>query len=204
MTMILEDPTTEAAIKARRAELGIDRFDEVWDGVYVGSPAPGSSHQLLLFQLHKVFDALIDEAGKGRTVQTVNISDRRDDWTENYRIPDLSVFLNANPAQNLDSHWVGGPDLAIEVLSPRDRATQKLDFYAKVGVRELLIVDRDPWSLELFQLEDGVMRPVGRVQYGAAETLTSQVIPLSFGLISGEDRPMIEAVHADSRQRWSI
>jgi len=50
---------------------------------------------------------------------------------------------------------VGGPDFAVEILNPGDRTPEKLPFYASVNVRELLVVDRDPWSLELFRLCDG-------------------------------------------------
>ena len=204
MTMILDKPLTEAAIKARRAELGIDRFDEVWDGVYSVSPAPGSSHQALLFRLHKLFDSLVDADGLGRTLQTVNISDRGDDWTENYRVPDLSIFLAGNPARDLETHWLGGPDTAIEILSPGDRSRRKLDFYAKVGVRELLIVDRDPWALELYRLNHGTLAIVGRATPEGGECLSSVVLPLSFRLVPGEERPEIEAVHDDGNRRWSI
>ena len=204
MTMILDEPATEADVKARRAELGIDLFDEVWDGVTLVSPAPGDSHQTLLFQLHKLFDVLIDSAALGQTLQTVNISDRLDDWTRNYRIPDLSIFLTGNPARSFETHRVGGPDFAIEILSAGDRSRQKLDFYAKVGTRELLIIDRAHWALELYRLDSGTLGMIGRIAVGDGQSLVSEVLPLSFRLIPGALRPAIEAIHTDGNRHWSI
>jgi Uma2 family endonuclease len=204
MTKILDEPATEAAINARRAELGIDSFDEVWDGVAIVSPAPGSSHQSLLFLLHQLMHMLVDAHGTGRTLQTVNISDSLDHWTENYWVPDLSIFLTGNPARDFETHWLGGPDFAVEILSPGDRSRQKLDFYAKVGVRELLIVDRDPWSLELYRLDRGLLAMVGKVTPDDGHGLVSEVIPLRFGLVAGEARPAITAAHSDGNRSWSI
>ncbi len=60
--------------------------------------------------------------------------------------------------------------------SPDDRAREKLAFYAKVGTREVLLVDRDPWALELFRLREGRLAQVSRsttdngqaLEYGSA------------------------------------
>jgi hypothetical protein len=37
----------------------------------------------------------------------------------------------------------------------------------------------------------------------SAEILQSQIIPLSFGIIADEERPLIVATHRDGRQ-WSL
>ena len=78
---------------------------------------------------------------------------------QNYRIPDLIVYLNTNPARDRDTHYVGGPDFALEVVSPGEDGTAKLDFYAAVGTREVLVIDRDPWALTLYRLENGQSLP---------------------------------------------
>ncbi len=51
-----------------------------------------------------------------------------------YRVTDMLVVLPGNPIQNLDTHFVGGPDFLVEVLSPGDQALEKLPFYAVIGV----------------------------------------------------------------------
>jgi Uma2 family endonuclease len=76
----------------------------------------------------------------------VNVSDRVRGWKKNFRIPDLAVYLHSSSAKNHKSHWVGGPDLMVEILSPGEAAYAKFDFYTAVGTKEILLIDRDPWG----------------------------------------------------------
>jgi len=97
--------------------------------------------------------------------------------------------------------WLGGPDFAVEIVSPDDASRDKLDFYARVGVRELLVIDRDASALELYRLQGRRMISVGRSIAGdTTTTLQSEVIPLSFRLIEGGARPLIE-VHPRRERR---
>jgi Uma2 family endonuclease len=52
------------------------------------------------------------------------VTDRHDNWQKNFRCPDVVAFLKGNPAQNRDTHWLGGPDFAIEIVNPYDRARE--------------------------------------------------------------------------------
>jgi hypothetical protein len=72
-----------------------------------------------------------------------------------------------------------------------------------VQLRELLIVDRDPWSLELYRRQRGKMKLIGRVTRSSARALESDVLPLSWRLIPGDPRPQIEITHKDGR-RWLV
>ena len=47
------------------------------------------------------------------------------------------------------------------IVSRDDHSREKISFYEKVGVRELLIIDRDPWQLELFRLASGRLESAG-------------------------------------------
>jgi Uma2 family endonuclease len=61
------------------------------------------------------------------------------------RGPDLAFIRQARlPAQDLPGFWEGPPDLAIEVLSPDDRATEirtKVEQYLERGVLAVVVVD---------------------------------------------------------------
>jgi Uma2 family endonuclease len=107
-------------------------------------------------------------------------------------------------AKNCDTHWMGGPDFTIEIVSPKDRSRQKLDFYASLGVRELLIIDRYPWSIELYRLEGGKLTDSVKSTMTGSEVLVSQVVPLSFRLVAGGVRPNIEVTHRDGVQKWLV
>jgi Uma2 family endonuclease len=128
----------------------------------------------------------------------------REDWTKNHRRPDVVVFMNGTTAQNRDTFWLGGPDFAVEIVSEADASRDKLEFYGRVGVRELLIVDRNPWKLELCRLHGKQLRHSGEcVQGSGAGLLTSDVVPLSFSLTDARPRPLIDVIHRDSVQRWT-
>lgn len=191
MNLVVCDPQDAARLIAERRALGLDRFDEVWDGVYVMPPMPNDEHQQIVARLTAIFQDLIGWPGLGEVRPGVNVSDRLEDWTHNFRCPDVAVFLRGNPARNCGSHWVGGPDFGVEILSAGDRAREKFDFYASVGVRELLLIDRDPWALELYALKRKKLRPIGRTTLGETEPLASSVLPITFRLTKGPRRPIV-------------
>jgi len=202
MVMLVTEPSIEEQLIAERQARGIDQHDEVWDGVYVVSPIANIEHQRLIARLMFAFQVAIGP--NSGVFPGVNITDQVDDWRKNYRVPDVAVFLEGNCAQDRDSHWLGGPDFAVEVVSPHDRARLKLDFYARVGVRELLIVDRNPWSLELYRLSEERLVLVGTSTPESPDVLDSEVLPLRLRLVMGDSRPWIEIEHHDGRQTWRV
>ncbi|MCI0360751.1 MAG: Uma2 family endonuclease [Planctomycetaceae bacterium] len=204
MTAVILDRRLERAMIARRRRLGIDGRDEVWNGVYVMAPEADVEHQEFAFDLAVVFAEAIKRAGLGRCTHGVNISDRKRGWMKNYRVPDAAVFLNGTTAQMCGEFWCGGPDFAVEIVSPRDRTRKKLPFYEKVKTRELLIVDRRPWKLTLFRLIDGKLVDVGQSTLDDSRLLKSQVVPLSFRLVGDPSQPAMEVVHQNGQQQWLV
>ena len=204
MDLLLTNRDKVRRIIHRRRRLGLDRKDEVWNGRYIIMPDPDNVHQEFVAELVFILTLVVKRAGLGNVYPGGNISDREEKWTSNYRVPDVTVFLNDNPAENRNTHWFGGPDLAIEIVSDNDKSRKKLNFYAGVGTRELLIVDRVPWQLELFRLTDGELVSVGKSSVTDGNVLASEVVPLSFRLVAGATRPQIEARHVDGVQSWTI
>jgi len=201
--MILQPRDFKQIIRRRRLT-GADRHDEVWDGVYVMSPAADNEHQTLGFKLASAFDQALGRDGRITVQNGANVSDRAEGWTKNYRCPDALVFLPGCPARDCGTHWLGGPDFAVEVLSHRDRARKKFAFYAKVGVRELLLADRDPWCLELYRLHGGQYALIGKSTPDQPAVLASTVLPLTFRLLPAEPRPRIEVARTDGSQHWTM
>lgn len=206
MAMLVLEHYVEDRLIAERKATGIDRYDEVWDDVYVIPPIADNEHQALIGDFTAIFAMTISWPDFGQAYPGVNVTDREDDWTKNYRVPDVAVFLNGCPARNLHTHWLGGPDFAVEIVSEDDRTREKFDFYARVGVRELLLVDRDPWAVELYRLDPQPksLHLVGRSTPESSETLVSAVLPFRFQLRPGEPRPRIEVQRTDGSERWVI
>jgi Uma2 family endonuclease len=204
MKSVILDPDLTKRLIRRRRRLGHDYLDEVWDGIYVMAPDADVEHQFFGTELVVAFHEAIGGPKVAKIFARVNVSDRDVKWVKNYRIPDVAVYYLSNPAKDCGTHWLGGPDFAVEVISRHDRSRRKLPFYAKVGVRELLLVDRKPWSLELYRLSDGLLKPVGRSVAATSDILTSTVLPVSFRLLPDSPRPRIELTRTDGKQKWLI
>ena len=128
----------ESLLETRR-RLGIDKQDEVWEGV-VHMNEPGSfEHQRtegdLFLALRRVADPLglivLPEAG----VFDPDVPDYKD-----FRTPDVVVAPRGAAS---DRGIEGQAALVIEIRSPGDESFEKIPFYGRVGVAEMLIVDRD-------------------------------------------------------------
>ena len=81
-------------------------------------------------------------------------------WPDDYRIPDLVLFtpdrLHIVEGEYLD----GGPNVVIEIHSPGDESYDKLPFYARIGVQEVWIIDRDSRQPEIFACSEGEYQAV--------------------------------------------
>jgi Uma2 family endonuclease len=195
------DPDMAARLLKEREAADCTR-DEVWDGMTVIMPGADGEHDDIAGFFYRVFWALFGNDPANRIHFRVNLSDRAAEWTKNYRVPDTMLFLAENPAQHSPTHYVDGPDLALEVVSPEDRSRDKLDFYASIGTREVLVVDRDPWQMELYQLADGRMRLAGTSWPDGGHPLRSSVGPVTFQLVPGDPRPKVKVVHTETGQEW--
>lgn len=204
MAVVVLCPDWERRILAERRHSPGYKWDEVWDGVYVVPPSPDDTQQDIVGQLGAVFMSVLKEGPTAAVRLGINLSDREDDWMQNFREPDVVVFLQGSTARNLDTHWVGGPDFVVEVVSPGDWTRKKLPFYESIGTRELLLVDRKPWALELYRLIDGRLSLVGTSRPGEPGVLASAILPLTFRLVAGEGRPRIEVERRDGEGRWTI
>lgn len=203
MTMIVADALTEDELLATRRERGLDLYDEVWDGMYVMHALPNDEHQDIVATLLHALVETIQIAKLGKVRPGVNLASDPTNWKNDYRCPDVVVFLNDTSATCHGAFWTGGPDLAVEILSPRDQTPSKLDFYSKIGTRELLVIDRDPWQLEFYRHNGDDLQFVAAGKLGG-EAITSESLPISLQLVEGEERPQVIVRHSESGQEWMI
>lgn len=203
MPILLTDPEREEELRAERSSSDGDKWNEVWDGVLVMPTMPNDEHQAIQNRIQCAFTSLVESDDDGKVRGGVNVTDRHPDWRENFRGPDVVVYLPDNPAINYGTHWLGGPDFLVEIISPGDMAWDKLEFYAEVKTREVLIVDRDPWRLELYRLADGVLELAGTSDMANSAVLESRVLPFTFQLVEGSRRPTIRLVHTGTGQVWT-
>jgi len=203
MPKVMISPSNWKEILRQRRALGQDHKDEVWDGVYFMAPDPTNSHQSFVLDLASVFKLA---APSGSKVQAGgNITDRETNWKQNYRCPDVMVFLPGNPAQDMETHYVGGPDFLVEVVSPGDRSRRKLPFYAAVGTREVLMVDQLKSRIALYRRTGSGWADPEIALLDDQAWLTSSLLPLefSFQTVPDDKRPHVVVRHTVDGRIWN-
>jgi Uma2 family endonuclease len=136
---------------ARRRASGADRHDEVWDGEYRMAPAARKVHGIVQGELYRVLWPLARRRGL-HTIVEFNVGVPRDN-----RVPDVGV-LRPGP----DELWLPTAEIVVEVLSPRDWAWDKLPFYARHEVDEVVMVDPDERTVVWLTRTGATYRQVDR------------------------------------------
>jgi Uma2 family endonuclease len=188
-----------------RKRLGADRYDEVWDGVYVMPSMPSLEHQELVLDLGTIFDEVVKRPGLGKVYPGVNLSDRASHWKQNYRVPDLVVVLKDSRAVSHSTHVQGAADFLVEIESPGDDSEEKGPFYAGLGVRELLLIHRDKRTLGLLRLEGQELVLVAPSAWEGKRRLVSAVLPLAFRRTLLGKKPVTELRRTDGKPGlWTV
>ncbi len=151
--LVLDPPTAGLdELLERRRRSGLDRLDEIWEGVLHMVPAPSGAHSLVEWQLAQLLRPLAQEAGLYAGGQ-FNLGDGE----ENFRVPDGGLH-RAPPSGT----WHRTAALVVEIVSPGDESWEKLPFYAAHSVDEVLIVDPRERSVSWLGLTGGEYRPIER------------------------------------------
>jgi Uma2 family endonuclease len=202
--LITDSAFSDHLIRERKRK-GIDLYDEVWEGMYVMPSMPSYEHQMLLDDLGDILTEVVKRGKLGTKVQGANVTDRRKGWEYNFRVPDMVVILNNSRAVNYGTYVYGGPDFLIEIQSPGDDTEEKVPFYGKIGVHELLIIHRDKRTLRLLRLEGEELVLVKPSTIDGKEWLVSEVLPLAFRRVVRNGAPSTKVRRTDEKPgQWIV
>jgi Uma2 family endonuclease len=152
-TLVLDPPTAGLAdVLERRRRSGLDRLDEVWEGVLHMVPAPSYAHASIEAQLVMILGPSARTAGLEMIGQS-NLGEGEHD----YRVPDGALHR-----PGVSGTWHPTAALVIEIVSPGDESWEKLPFYASHNVDEALIVDPARHSVDWLALRGDEYRPIER------------------------------------------
>src|SRR6266702_7121997 len=179
-------------IVTARQQREVDRYDEVWEGVYIVPPLAQNPYQDVVIGLSVVLFNIVQLEGRGRVHPGANVSDRKANWVYNYRCPDVVAVLKEGRAVDCGTHWMGGPDFLVEVESPEDQIIRKIPFYSKIQVRELLIVHGTTRHLQLYRHDGQQLALVEASDFKGSKWLTSKVLPLAFRRKLVRKQPLTE------------
>jgi Uma2 family endonuclease len=145
-------PEIQDLLRSRQRS-GVDRFDEVWDGVLHLSPNPSYRHARIAQRLAVLLGPLAQAAGLEASAGGFNLGESEQD----YRIPDAGLH-----SPGTDGLFLPTAKLTIEIRSPNDESWEKLPFYASHGVDEVVILEPDGHGIHWLALIDGDYVEVGR------------------------------------------
>ena len=150
-TLVLDSPAAglDPLFESRRRS-GLDRLDEIWEGVYHMVPAPSGPHATIESQLHMILGPLAQQTGLTMIGQS-NLGESE----HNFRVPDSA--LHRNPPTGV---WNPTAAMVIEIVSPDDETWEKLPFYAAHHVDEVLIVDPQERTVNWLGLAGAEYRPI--------------------------------------------
>jgi Uma2 family endonuclease len=137
MDLVVIDPPAD--LIAERQRLGLDVFDEVWDGEYHMVPGPSGEHQRIGGELFVALHPIVRSAGLLLRYEFNLIPPDEPGWRD-FRVPDLVVCRDDVYAER---GAIGPASLVVEIRSPGDESFRKLPFYERLGVGEVLIIERD-------------------------------------------------------------
>ncbi len=142
-TVVLGPPPKELKeLIQRRRALGLDRFDEVWEGSYHMAPMARWRHGYLAAAVLILLHPYAQAAG---LIETDGFNLGQPD---NFRVPDVGYHREPSDAVYIDTAAI-----VVEILSPDDETSEKMPFFAAHHVDEIFIVDPDKRQVHMFALQ---------------------------------------------------
>lgn len=145
---------------------------ELAAGRLAREPAPGFRHGLVASRLVRLLWKAVGESDRGRVFTDMGFQLAADPPT--VRVPDVAFVSAATLAerQHDDVFFAAGPELAVEVLSPSNSAseTQRKAFeYLDAGAHLVWVVDPDTRTVTVYRARDDIRVLVdGEVLDGSA------------------------------------
>jgi len=150
-----------------------NRIIELSGGRLIITPSPTDQHQKISSNLHFLIGSYIRAKNLGE-VRYSPLDVRL--WPGTIRQPDIVYMSNTHKDRISEKYW-GVPDLVMEILSEstekQDR-TEKFYEYEKAGILEYWIVDPSAQTIEVFILDQGAYKLLGKL--GAGEVAYSKVL----------------------------
>jgi len=168
-----------------RHRLGQDKADELWEGVLHMVPPPAEVHSCVQTDLVVALSLLTRSRGWRVYVECGLFGAEK-----NYRVPDLIL---ARP-DHRSTRGVEGAELVVEVLSPDDESRDKLPFYARMGVREVWLIEPATRAFEILELAGGAYRVVPAGADGTCSPLLGIELRVAEGALELRDGDNIHVI----------
>ena len=151
---------------------------ELIDGEHYVTPSPRLPHQFIAGDLYLLLGNYVRERSLGVVLfAPFDVVFSRYDVV----VPDLTYFTSARFKEVVgDENAQGGPDLAIEILSPSTRRRDEIlkrRLYERTGVPEYWIVDPELETVKVHRLVEGKYQKAGELSLEEDAVLTTPLLP---------------------------
>jgi len=149
-TVVLDPlPIEVEQLMKRRKRLGLDLYDEVWEGTYHMAPMARLGHGQLQAQVLALLEPLAERVGL-LVSGPFNLGQLND-----FRVPDGGLYRGESDP---DTVYLDTAALVVEIVSVGDETYDKLPFYAARQVNEVLVVDATERRVQVLVLTGDAYR----------------------------------------------
>ncbi len=143
-TVVLSPPPIEVEqLIERRKQLGLDGYDEMWEGTYHMAPMARFGHGRLQAQVIALLEPLAERAGL-LISGPFNLG-----LADDFRVPDGGLHRGEGDPEAV---YLDTAAIVLEVVSAGDETYDKLPHYAAHGVDEVLVVDPNERRVKILVL----------------------------------------------------
>jgi Uma2 family endonuclease len=146
-----------------------DTIEEVVNGEIRVMPPNKLPHADIVENLRDIIGSQLDRQSFRIFCTNFGLVIRRDPLTS--RVPDLAVFRRSNMVV-VDGYIHSAPELTVEVLSPANRWTErveKLRDYEALGVPEVWVVSPEARTIEVLLLKESKLTTVSALREGVLQ-----------------------------------
>lgn len=151
-------PDTSPELLFWRNRTGADYRDEVWDGIYHVVSEKSAKQKSLEDDLESwLHSNWVSLNGKRVFRDTRLVAGQ--DWELNYRVPAFCLYVDFPPEGYVDHHLTAAPDVVVEVISEEEVSDEKIEFYRRLGVKEIWVIDSATGHCRIIGCENGRILP---------------------------------------------
>ncbi|MBZ0292163.1 MAG: Uma2 family endonuclease [Anaerolineae bacterium] len=157
---------------------GTDAQVEIIHGVLVEMSPVGGLHHIIVSNINRILDTYVQRVQSGWVFPDglLYLMGSESKGLRNAFVPDVSFIRNESIPHDWDlkKPFPGAPDIAVEVMSPDDKAPlilQKVRTYLEKGTQEVWVVYPDSRELHQYQQQSDTVRVYQDSETLAAESL---------------------------------
>jgi hypothetical protein len=165
---------------------------------------PDPDDQRLRIQLFfvEVFQTCFEFKELGKVTPAPTLGGRLLELGSSVPRPILAYHSATNTTPDRGPAPHDAPDFLLELDMKTEELGKTLALYASIGTKEVLLIERDPWKFERYDIKRGRLRMTGVAYPGHTYALGSEVLPLTFALLRGRPRPKIRVTNVETGQQW--